>query len=80
MEGLFFSSGSALVRTLIIGVLAYVNLIILLRLSGRRTLSKMNALALLIVLQFSVTWSSVRAGWFRKLVTGLEGQSCKKPR
>ncbi|MGD8106267.1 DUF421 domain-containing protein [Pantoea sp. FN0302] len=100
MEGIFFSSGSALVRTLIIGILAYVNLIILLRLSGRRTLSKMNAFdlvvtvalgstyatvllnrnvslaqgtlafALLIVLQYGVTWSSVRAGWFRKLVTG----------
>ncbi|GEM_PF-48403 len=100
MEGMFFSGWSTLVRTLVIGVLAYINLIVLLRISGRRTLSKMNAfdlivtvalgstfatilmnrnvslaqgtlaLALLIALQYLVTWSSVRAGWVRKAVTG----------
>jgi len=97
---MFFSGWSTLVRTLVIGVLAYINLIVLLRISGRRTLSKMNAfdlivtvalgstfatillnrnvslaegtlaLALLIGLQYLVTWTSVRAGWVRKLVTG----------
>jgi len=97
---MFFSGWSTLVRTLVIGVLAYINLIVLLRISGRRTLSKMNAfdlivtvalgstfatillnrdvslaegtlaLALLIGLQYLVTWTSVRAGWIRKLVTG----------
>ena len=100
MEGMFFSGWSTLLRTLVIGVLAYINLIVLLRLSGRRTLSKMNAfdlivtvalgstfatillnrdvslaegtlaLALLIALQYMVTWTSVRVGWIRKLVTG----------
>jgi uncharacterized membrane protein YcaP (DUF421 family) len=100
VEGMFFSGWSILVRTLVIGVLAYINLIVLLRISGRRTLSKMNAfdlvvtvalgstfatillnpdvslaegtlaLALLVGLQYLVTWSSVRAGWVRKLVTG----------
>lgn len=100
MEGMFFSGWSTLVRTLVIGVLAYINLIVLLRISGRRTLSKMNAfdlivtvalgstfatillnrdvslaegtlaLALLIGLQYLVTWTSVRVGWIRKLVAG----------
>ncbi|KRW66103.1 hypothetical protein AO741_12755 [Pseudomonas sp. TTU2014-105ASC] len=100
MEGMFFSSGTMLIRTLVVGVLAYISLVLLLRLSGRRTLSKMNAfdlvvtvalgstfatillnrdvslaegvlaLALLIGLQYAVTWSSVRAAWIRKLVTG----------
>ncbi|WP_407290632.1 DUF421 domain-containing protein [Stutzerimonas zhaodongensis] len=100
MEGMFFSGWSTLFRTLVIGVLAYINLIVLLRISGRRTLSKMNAfdlivtvalgstfatillnrdvslaegtlaLALLIGLQYLVTWTSVRVGWVRKLVTG----------
>lgn len=100
MESIFFDSWSTLLRTLVIGVLAYINLIILLRISGRRTLSKMNAfdmvvtvslgstlatillnknvtlaegtlaMALLIGMQFAVTWSSVRAGWFRKWITG----------
>ncbi|MGK9063840.1 DUF421 domain-containing protein [Stutzerimonas chloritidismutans] len=100
MEGMFFSGWSTLVRTLVVGVLAYINLIVLLRLSGRRTLSKMNAfdlivtvalgstfatillnrdvslaegtlaLALLIGLQYLVTWTSVRVSWVRKVVTG----------
>jgi uncharacterized membrane protein YcaP (DUF421 family) len=84
----------------VVGALAYLVLVSLLRLSGKRTLAKMNAfdfvvtvalgstlatillsksvtlaqgslaLALLIGLQFLVTWSSVRIGWIRALVTG----------
>lgn len=97
---MFFSSGSTLVRTVVVGVLAYVSLVVLLRLSGRRTLSKMNAFdlvvtvalgstfatillnrdvslaegvlafALLIGLQYAVTWTSVRVSWVRETVTG----------
>ncbi len=100
MEQYFFSSGATLLRTAVIGVLAYVSLVVLLRISGRRTLSKMNAFdfvvtvalgstlatillnknvtlaqgalafALLIGVQYAVTWSSVRARWVRGLVTG----------
>ncbi|MFN2426645.1 MAG: DUF421 domain-containing protein [Candidatus Binatia bacterium] len=97
---MFFSGWESLLRTLVVGVLAYVTLVIFLRISGKRTLSKMNAFdlivtvalgstlatvlltkdvalaegalafALLIGLQFIVTWSSVRARWVRQLVTG----------
>ena len=97
---MFFSGWDSLLRTLIIGVLAYFLLIVFLRISGNRTLSKMNAFdlivtvalgstlatvlltknvallegtlafALLIGLQFAVTWSSVRMRWVRRLVTG----------
>lgn len=100
MNNILFDSWDSLFRTAIIGVLAYASLILLLRISGRRTLSKMNAFdlvvtvslgsvlatillnkdvtlaegslafALLIGMQFLVTWSSVRASWFRKIVTG----------
>ena len=100
MEKIFFSGWDVLYRTAVVGVLAYVVLILLLRISGKRTLSKMNAFdfvvtvalgstlatvllnadvalaegalafALLIGLQFAVTWSSVRAPWIRHLVTG----------
>ncbi len=100
MEHILFNGWTGPLRTLVIGVLAYVMLIVFLRLSGKRTLSKMNAfdfvvtvalgstlatillsrdvslsqggvaLAMLIGLQFIVTWSSVRAPWVRKLVTG----------
>ena len=97
---MFFDDWQGLIRTAIIGVLAYATLIAFLRVSGKRTLSKMNAFdfvvtvalgstlativlnkdialaegalafALLIGLQFIVTWSSLRARWVRRLVTG----------
>lgn len=97
---MFFDNWQTLFRTLAVGVPAYICLIVLLRISGRRTLSKMNAfdlvvtvalgstfatillnrevslaegvlaLALLIGLQYVVTWSSVRTRWVRKVVTG----------
>jgi uncharacterized membrane protein YcaP (DUF421 family) len=94
---MFFSSWATLGRTILIGGLAYIALILMLRISGKRTLAKMNsfdlivtvalgstlatvlltkevalaegvtALALLILLQFIVTWSSVRIKWVRGL-------------
>jgi hypothetical protein len=100
VEHIFFDNWAVLIRTAVIGTLAYVSLITLLRLSGKRTLSKMNAFdfvvtvalgstlatillnkdvalaegvlafALLIGMQFAVTWSSVRARWVRRLTTG----------
>lgn len=100
METILFDSWSTVYRTAVNGVLAYISLVVLLRISGRRTLSKMNAFdfvvtialgstlatillnknvalaegvvafALLIGLQYLVTWSSVRVGWIKKLVTG----------
>jgi uncharacterized membrane protein YcaP (DUF421 family) len=100
VENAFFDHWSVLLRTATIGVSAYACLIALLRLSGKRTLAKMNAFDLvvtvslgsmlasllvnkdvalaqgvlafgvLIGLQFAVSWSSVRAHWVRRLVTG----------
>lgn len=43
MEKLFFDSWESLIRTFLITILAYITMIILLRVSGKRTLSKMNA-------------------------------------
>ncbi|MFO8044999.1 MAG: DUF421 domain-containing protein [Halomonas sp.] len=97
---MLFSGWDSLLHTLVVGVTAYVVLIVFLRISGKRTLSKMNAFdlvvtvalgstlatvllakevalaegvlafALLIGLQFAVTWSSVRVRWVRRLATG----------
>lgn len=85
-------------RTALVGIGAYGALIVLLRVSGKRTLSKMNAfdlvvtvalgstlasiltsrtvslaqgvvaLAVLIGLQYAITWLSVRSGWVRRVV------------
>ena len=100
MEPALFDGRSGVARTLLVGTLAYVLLVVMLRVSGKRTLSKMNAFdfivtvalgstlaavlldegisltegatafALLVGLQFLVTWTSVRAPWVKRLVTG----------
>lgn len=94
----FYDNGTGLLRVLVVGVLAYIALVVMLRISGNRTLSKMNAfdfvvtvalgstlssiivtqdvalaegilaLALLIGLQYIVTWLSVRSPTVRRLV------------
>lgn len=98
VEPFFFDSWQGLMRILIVGIAAFVVLIVMLRISGKRTLSKMNAfdlvvtvalgstfatvllsasvpffegilaLALLIYLQFAITWLSVRFESFRALI------------
>jgi uncharacterized membrane protein YcaP (DUF421 family) len=100
MQSLLFDGWSGIARTLLIGTLGYASVLFLLRISGKRTLSKMNAFdfvvtvalgstlatillnedvalaegaaafALLVALQYVVTWSSVRARWVKRFVTG----------
>ncbi|MCA1798900.1 MAG: DUF421 domain-containing protein [Xanthomonadaceae bacterium] len=100
MADVFFQDWTTLQRTLIVGVLAYASLVLILRVAGRRTLSKMNAFdfvvtialgstlatillnrevalaegalafAVLVGLQYAITWTSVRVRWVRRLVTG----------
>lgn len=95
---MFFQDGSGLLRVLVVGSLAYFALVLLLRISGKRTLSKMNAFdlivtvalgstlatvllsktvplaegvlafALLVFLQYAITWLSVRSGWVSRLI------------
>jgi uncharacterized membrane protein YcaP (DUF421 family) len=93
-DTMFFDGISGPLRVAVVGTLAYVALIVLLRVTGKRTLSKMNAFdlvvtvalgstlatillskdvalieglvafALLILLQYAVTWSTVRSKRF----------------
>ena len=95
---MFFNTWSDLLRIVAVGAPAYVALLILLRLSGKRTLSKLNAFdlvitvafgsclasalldrsltlaeivtafALLVILQFIITWTSVRWSAVDRLV------------
>jgi len=94
----YFQNGIDVLRVIAVGVPMYFILVFLLRISGKRTLSKMNqfdfiitvafgstiasillqknitliegitALALLIFLQFAVTWTSVRFSFVDKLI------------
>jgi uncharacterized membrane protein YcaP (DUF421 family) len=95
---MFFDNWTGLLRVLVVGVCAYVALILFLRISGKRTVAKLNAFdlvvtvalgstlssiitsksvdlfegllafALLIALQFIITWLSVRSERFKDLI------------
>ncbi|RYY20894.1 MAG: DUF421 domain-containing protein [Cytophagaceae bacterium] len=56
---MFFTSWTSLGRTLLVGVLAYVGLLLLLRASGKRTLSKMNAFDLVVTVALGSTLATV---------------------
>ena len=96
----FFDGWRPLIETALVGVAVYVSLVALLRVSGKRTLSKMNAFdfvvtvalgailastmlsssvsysrgmtafVVLVGLQYTVTWLSVRSGTVADLVKG----------
>jgi uncharacterized membrane protein YcaP (DUF421 family) len=105
---MFFQNWQGIVRTLAVGVLAYACLVLFLRISGKRTLAKLNAfdlvvtvalgstlsaillqesvalaegataLALLILLQFLVTFVSVRWSGFAKAMRSEPGLLARK--
>lgn len=52
---MFFHSWADLGRTVVVGALAYVGLVLLLRISGKRTLSKMNAFDLVVTVALGST-------------------------
>ncbi len=56
---MFFGSWYSLLRILIVGVLAYVALIVLIRVTGKRTLSKMNAFDLVVTVALGSTLATV---------------------
>lgn len=100
MEKVFFDSWESILRSFIITILAYAMMVFLLRTSGKRALSKMNAFdfivtialgsslatvalnknialidgvlvfALLIFMQYAITWLSVRKKAVKKFITG----------
>ncbi|HEY0844397.1 MAG TPA: YetF domain-containing protein [Noviherbaspirillum sp.] len=56
---MFFDSWDSIYRIVIIGVLAYAGTVVLMRLSGNRTLSKMNSFDLVVTIAFGSTLASV---------------------
>ncbi|ETW11850.1 hypothetical protein ATO8_14327 [Roseivivax marinus] len=56
---MFFQSWSGIIRTLIVGTMAYAFLVFSLRLSGNRTLAKLNAFDLVITVAFGSTLASI---------------------
>ena len=56
---MFFDGWQPLQRTLVIGVLAYVALVVLLRITGRRSLSKMNAFDFVVTVALGSTLAAL---------------------
>lgn len=56
---MFFNSWQDIVRTIIVGVLAYIALVLFLRISGKRTLSKMNAFDLVVTVALGSTLATI---------------------
>ena len=56
---MFFDNWFGLLRVLVVGALAYLALIVLLRVSGKRTLSKMNAFDLVVTVALGSTLATI---------------------
>ncbi len=59
MAELFFRDAQALFRILVVGISAYICLILLLRISGKRTLSKMNAFDFVVTVALGSTLATI---------------------
>ena len=67
---MFFNGWESLGRTLVAGLVAYVSLIVLLRISGKRTLAKLNAFDFVVTIALGSTLATVITS---KTVALLEG-------
>lgn len=59
MENIFFSNWESIWRTFLIGLLAYFSLIVMLRISGKRTLSQMKEFDFIVTVALGSTLASV---------------------
>ena len=70
---MFFQGWSGIVRTIIVGTLAYAFLVVSLRVSGKRTLAKLNAFDLVITVAFGSCLASILLSEGVALAEGAAG-------
>lgn len=58
-DPIFFESWSGMLRVIVVGIAAYAILVFMLRISGKRTLSKMNAFDLVVTVALGSTLATV---------------------
>ncbi len=58
-SSMFFQNWQGIVRTVIVGLLAYATLVAFLRISGKRTLAKLNAFDLVVTVALGSTLSAI---------------------
>jgi uncharacterized membrane protein YcaP (DUF421 family) len=68
---MLFQSWMELARVLIVGVIAYAGLLVLLRISGKRTLSKMNAFDFVVTVALGSTLATILLSRDVALTAGL---------
>lgn len=68
---MFFDGWQGMGRIILVGVLAYLALVVLLRVSGKRTLSKMNAFDLIVTVALGSTLATVLLSSDVALVEGI---------
>lgn len=68
---MFFDSWFGLLRVLVVGSLAYAALVLLLRVSGKRTLAKLNAFDLVVTVALGSTMAAVLLSKSVALLEGL---------
>jgi uncharacterized membrane protein YcaP (DUF421 family) len=56
---MFFQNWEGIIRTVIVGILAYASLVLFLRISGKRTLAKLNAFDLVVTVALGSTLSAI---------------------
>ena len=66
-----FDGWNSILRVLIVGPLAYASMVILLRVSGKRTLSKMNAFDLVVTISLGSVLATILTDRTLALVTGV---------
>ncbi|MCC2546455.1 DUF421 domain-containing protein [Hymenobacter sp. BT175] len=71
MEQAFFSSWTSIARILLVEIAAYAGLVVMLRISGKRTLTKMNAFDLVVTVALGSTLATVLLTKSVALVDGL---------
>ena len=70
---MFFDDWNGLLRTLVVGILAYLAIVLLLRVTGKRTLSKMNAFDLIVTVALGSTLATVLLSKSVALAEGILG-------
>ncbi|EKE45876.1 hypothetical protein OCGS_0102 [Oceaniovalibus guishaninsula JLT2003] len=70
---MFFQDWQGIVRTVIVGTLAYIGLIVILRVSGKRTLAKLNAFDLVVTVALGSTLASILLSESVALAEGMIG-------
>ena len=68
---MFFDSWDNIYRVIVVGIAAYVALVIVLRISGNRTLSKMNSFDLVVTVAFGSTLSTILVSRDVSLAVGM---------